>query len=159
MVRSLYKNWVLVSKITGMWTTSNKQWKVQEAEIWLATFVQKIHSVSKKRIQRIYLTLLSTTCVESHQITCVVFETIASHFSWHSPVFFSSIFFNSFIFSSNITYFLQKYSIKVQIFRLSAAQATVHQIPHVIFQIKSQFFFKVLDLFSVLWELILYIFS
>ena len=159
MVRSLYKNWVLVSKITGIWTTSNKQWKVQKAEIWLATFVQKIHSVSKKRIQRIYLTLLSTTCVESHQITCVVFETIASHFSWHSPVFFSSVFFNSFIFSSNITYSLQKYPIKVQIFRLSTAQVKVHQIPHVIFQIKSQFFFKVLDLFSVLWELILYIFS
>ena len=31
----------------------------------------------------------------------------------------------------------------VQIFRLSAGQVKVHQIPHVSFQVKSQFFFKV----------------
>ena len=46
----LYTNWLLVSKVTwGIWTTSDKQWKVQKAEIWWATFVQKIH-LSKKYI-------------------------------------------------------------------------------------------------------------
>ena len=34
-------------------------------------------------IQRIYLTLRSTTCVKIHQITYVIFETI-SHFSQHN---------------------------------------------------------------------------
>ena len=41
-----------------------------------------------KYIQRIYLTLLSTTCVKIHQIIHVLFETI-SHFLRHS----SSVFF------------------------------------------------------------------
>ena len=42
----------------------------------------------KDYIERIYLTLLSTTCVKIHQITYVIFETI-SHFSRHnSSVFF-----------------------------------------------------------------------
>ena len=50
MVQNLYKNWLLVSKITwGIWTTSGKQWKVQNIEIWWVTFVQKIH-LSKKYI-------------------------------------------------------------------------------------------------------------
>ena len=35
----------LVWKITGIWTTSGKQWEVQKVEIWWA-FVQKIHSFS-----------------------------------------------------------------------------------------------------------------
>ena len=45
-------------------------------------------------------------------------------------------------FSSNVTYFWQKYPIKVQIFRLFTAQVKIHQISHVIFQTKSEFFFK-----------------
>ena len=56
-----------------------------------------------------------------------------------------------YLFNPNITCFLQKWLIKVQFFRLSIAQVKVHQIPHVkvhqiphvIFQIKSQFSFKV----------------
>ena len=46
-------------------------------------------------------------------------------------------------FSWNTTYFLRKYYIKVQVFRLSAAQIEVHKIPHIIFQIKCKFFFNV----------------
>ena len=46
-------------------------------------------------------------------------------------------------FSSNITYFWQKYSIEVQIFRFSTARVKIHQISHVIFQIKNEFLFKV----------------
>ena len=51
MVESLYKNWLLVSKTTwGIWTTSDKQWKVQKVEIWWATtFAQKIQ-LSKRYI-------------------------------------------------------------------------------------------------------------
>ena len=50
---------------------------------------------------------------------------------------------------------------QVQIFRLSAARVKVHQIPHVIFQTKSQFFFGFLfnvmrDNYSVLFQLKLY---
>ena len=42
----------------------------------------------KDYIQRIYLTLLSTTCVKIHQIPYVIFETII-HFSLHNmPVLF-----------------------------------------------------------------------
>ena len=59
MVHNLYRIWFLVSKITwGIWATSDKQWKVQKVEIQWATFVQKMHSLSKNFIYRgfIYLT-------------------------------------------------------------------------------------------------------
>ena len=46
-------------------------------------------------------------------------------------------------FSSNITYFWQKYPIKVQIFRFSTARVKIHQISHVIFQTKNEFLLKV----------------
>ena len=53
----------LVSKIEGIWTTSDKQWKVQKVETWW-TFVQKNTFLQLKHyIQWIYLTLLSITCV------------------------------------------------------------------------------------------------
>ena len=54
--------------------------------------------------QRIYLTLLSTTCVKIHQITYVIFETI-NHFYDTTHLYF---------FNSNITYVLQKQPIKVK---------------------------------------------
>ena len=42
MMQNLCKNWLLVSKIKcGIWITSDKQSKVQKAEIQWATFVQK----------------------------------------------------------------------------------------------------------------------
>ena len=130
MVRSIYKYWLLVSKTAwGICTTSHKQWKVQKVEICSATtFVEKIPYV-----QRIYRTLLSTTCGKIHQISYVIFEVI-SHFLRHN----SSVFL-----SWNITYFLQKQPIKVQTFSLSTARVKGHQIPRVIFQTKNRFFFKV----------------
>ena len=87
------------------------------------TFLQLKHY-----ILWIYLTLLSTTCVQVHQITYAIFETI-SHFSQHN---------------SSVSFQLKHYiiSTKVQIFRISSAQFKVHQIS-VIFQIKHQPFFKV----------------
>ena len=45
------------------------------------------------------------------------------------------------------------------VLQISTAQVKVHQIPHVTFQIKGQFFFHSLDLFSVSWETILLYFS
>ena len=62
------------------------------------SFVQKKKILSAETLQRIYLTLLSTTCVKIHRIPYVIFETI-SQFSRHN----SSVFF-----SSNIIYFLTK---------------------------------------------------
>ena len=63
-----------------------------------------------KHYLQIYLTLLSTTCVKIHQILYVIFETI-SHFSRHNT--------RLYYFSSNVTYFWQKYPIKVQRSNLS----------------------------------------
>ena len=42
----------------------------------------------------------------------------------------------------NFMCYWQKYHIKVQIFRLVTASIKIHQIAHVIFETKSQFFFK-----------------
>ena len=83
-------------------------------------------------MQRTYLALLPTNCVRIQQIPYVIFETISQFLRHNSSVFFTS----------NITYFQQKYPIKVKIFRLSTARIKIHQIPHVIFETKSQFFFK-----------------
>ena len=85
MVQNLYKNWLLVSKIIwGIWITSNWQ-AVESSKSWNSvgytcrknTFLQLKHY-----IQRMYLTLLSTT-VKTHQISYVIFET-KSHFSRHN---------------------------------------------------------------------------
>ena len=58
----------LVSKIIGISTTSDKQSKKCQL---------------KHDIQWIYLTLLSNTCLQIHQITYVIFETI-NYFSQHN---------------------------------------------------------------------------
>ena len=54
-----------VSKITGIWTTSDKQWKVQKFESWWALLQKNTFLQLKHYVQWIYLTLLSTTCVDS----------------------------------------------------------------------------------------------
>ena len=43
---------------------------------------------------------------------------------------------------SSVLFRLKLYVLKVQIFRLATACIKIHQIPHVIFGTKSQFFFK-----------------
>ena len=134
MVRSWYKNWLQVSKITwGIWATSDKQWKVPKGETRRATFVQSTFFQLKLYIQGIYLTVLLTTCLKIHQIPYIIFETITP-FPDAIPIYY---------FSSNIVYFLQKKPIKKQIFRLFTTLVKIHQISHVIFQTKSLFFFKV----------------
>ena len=56
-------------------TENSKTLKFDRLLLSKNTFLQLKHYIPK-----IYLTLLSTTCVEIHQITYVFFETI-SHFS------------------------------------------------------------------------------
>ena len=92
-----------------------------------------------KQIQRIYLTLLSTTCVKIHQIPYFIFETITYFSRQNSNV----------LFSSNIAYFWQKYPIKVKIFRFSTARVNIHQISHAIFKTKNES----LDHSSLSWEI------
>ena len=96
MVQTLYKNWLLVSKDTWqIWTTWDKQWKVQKVEIWWA-FVQKTH-LSKKYIpsaNTLYIEDLSHIifnyfCENSPNFLFMSFFEIINHFSRHN----SSIFF------------------------------------------------------------------
>ena len=65
-------------------TSSGKSKKLKFDGLLLSknTFLQLKHY-----IQRIYLLLLSTTCVKIHQITYAIFETII-HFSRHNSVLF-----------------------------------------------------------------------
>ena len=83
----------------------------------------------KHYIQRLYLTLLSTTCLKIHQILYVIFETITD-LSRH----------NSFVF---IQLSITQQPIRVLIFRLYTAHVKIHQIPHAISLTKSKFSFKV----------------
>ena len=69
----------MVSIITGgIWITLQKQWKVQKVKIRRATFVQTNTFLQLRHVNRIHLTLLSTTCVKIHQISYAVFETIST---------------------------------------------------------------------------------
>ena len=97
------------------------------------TFLQLKHY-----IQRIYLTLLSTT-MKIHQIPHVIFE-IMSHFSRHNLSLF-------FLAQTSHTY--EKYSIKVRIFRFSTARVKIHQILS-FFKQKVSFSSKFGSLFSVM---------
>ena len=101
-------------------------------------FCPKISFLQLKHIQRIFLTLLSTTCVKIDQIIYVIFETM-SHFSQHN---------SSVSFQLKHYILLQKYPIIVQVFRLSTNQVKFHRIPHVIFQIKVSFSSKFGSFFS-----------
>ena len=62
---------------------------VESPKSWnmMRYFCPKTTFLRVKHIQRIYLTLLSTTCMKIHQIPYVIFETI-SHFSLHSSSVF-----------------------------------------------------------------------
>ena len=89
MVQSLYKNWLLVSKITwGIWTTLDKQWKVQNVEIWWVTFVQKIY-LSKKCIpsaKRLHTEDLSNI---TFNYLCENSPNYLCHF-WNQKLFFTA---------------------------------------------------------------------
>ena len=94
------------------------------------TFLQLKHY-----IQRIYLTLFSTT-VKIYQIPYVIFETI-SHFSRHKLSLFYLL--KHYILLKEISY--QKHPMRI--FRFSTIRVKIYQVIHDIFQTKSEFFFKV----------------
>ena len=113
---------------------SNFRQTVENPKSWnLMGFCPKKYISSAKTWYTVDLSNITFNYLGIHQITYVIFETV-SYFPQHS----SSVSFElkHYILST-------KYPIKVQVFRLSTAQAKVHQIPLVIFQIKNQFFFKV----------------
>ena len=100
MVQSLYKktdSWFQKSheEFGKLQTSSGKSKKLKFDGLLFPknTFLQLKHY-----IWRIYLTLLSTSCLKIHQITYVIFETISHFLRSNSSIFFSS----------NNTYFLQK---------------------------------------------------
>ena len=126
MVQSLYRSWPLVSKITwGIRTTSYKQWQFQKVKfdglLWRKTTFLQI----KHYIQRIYLILLSITCVKIRQITYAISETI-SHFSQHN---------------SSVSFYLKHYILSIQDFPQLRLKFTKFLMS--VCQIKSQLVFKV----------------
>ena len=76
---------------------SPKSWNLMGYFCTKNAFLQLEHYLSK-----IYLTLLSTTCVKIHQITYVIFETYISHFSRHSSSVFSLL--KHYILSTKVAY-------------------------------------------------------
>ena len=115
----------LVSKITGIWTISEKQWKVQRVEIWWSHSA-KTYTVDLSNITFNYL------CVDSPNYLC--------HF-WNHKLFFTTQYYILFTKSAN--------------FRLSTAQVKVHQNSSCHFSDKKSVFPQSLGLFSVSWERIL----
>ena len=89
----------LVSKITGIWTTSEKQWKVQEVEIWWA-FVQKKPHIPWAKTYTVDLSNITFNNLR------VESPNYLYHF-WKHKSFFTTQLLCIFI-SSNITYFPQK---------------------------------------------------
>ena len=101
------------------------------------TFLQLEHYIPK-----IYLTLLSTTCVKIHQITYVIFETIYKSF-------FTTQFLCIFFAQTLHTFYKSSPSkCKFSDFPLLGLKFT--NFLKSFFQIKSQFFFKLWTLFSVM---------
>ena len=84
MVQNLYKNWLQILKIIGIWKASDKQWKV---EIEWDTCLKTVFLHLKHYLQ-IYLTLFSTTCLKVYQIPYVVFETVSHFTRKNSPILF-----------------------------------------------------------------------
>ena len=137
MMQSLYESWLLVLKIIwGIWATSNKQWKIQKVEIWWATFVKKMH-LSKKYIP-------SAKILFRENWSNITFNDLREnspnslcHF-WNRQSFFTTQLLC--IFLAQKLYTLYKSSLWK---RLSTAHIKIHQVPHVIFQTKSQSFVKI----------------
>ena len=100
------------------------------------TFIQLEHYLLK-----IYLTLLSLTCVKIHQITC--------HFWNHIEVIFhDTVPLHLLAQTLHVFYKSSPPKCKFSDFPLLGLKAKVHQVSHVIFQTKSKFFSKVWILFQ-----------
>ena len=134
MVQNLYKNWLQISKIIGIWITSDKQWKVQKVEIQWATFVQTLHSFSY--IQKIYLTLLVWN------VTKFLTSFLKSEVIFHDTS-------RLYCFSSNITYFWQNISSKCKFSGFSLLKLKFIKFLMSFFKEKVSFSLKFGSLFSV----------
>ena len=178
MVQILYKNWLLVSKITwGIWTTSDKQWKVQKVEIRWVTFVQKIHSTKtlytedSSNITFNYLRKSSSnsSChfwnqksFFATQLVCIIPAQTLHTFYKSSPSkckFLDSPNSNSLChfscknFSSKFGSLFVIDKSSTSKCKLSDLPLKIHQIPHVIFGTKNQFFFKLcITASSLSWD-------
>ena len=105
--------------------------------------ISNITCIEQKEPINIQFVRLLSALMKVHPISHAVFETTRSGFiktlhhcsmSWKiNPLYF---------FGSNLIYFGQKESIKVKFFRLLRGRVKFEQIPHVIFESTSQFFFK-----------------
>ena len=110
MVQSLYKNWLLVSKITrGIWKYLDKQ-AVDSPKSWnlMGYFCPKYTCLQLKHNAQDLSKVLSTTCVKIHFIT--IFETI-SHFSRHN---------------SSLSFSLKHYILSTKVSHQSANFQTFH---------------------------------
>ena len=84
MVQNLCKNWLLVSKVTWeIWTTSDKEWKVQKVEIRWVTFVQKYIPSAEALYTADWSNITFNYLCENSPIPYVIFEII-NHFSRHN---------------------------------------------------------------------------
>ena len=89
MVQSLYKSWLLASKFKWeIWTTSDKQRKVQKVEIWWATFVQKMH-LSKKYIPSAKTSHTEDSSNITFNYLCENSPNYSCHF-WNHKSFFKT---------------------------------------------------------------------
>ena len=143
MVQNVYRNWLLVSKISlEIWTISGKQWKVQKSWNLMGYFRPKSTFLQLKHyIQRMHLTLLSTTRMKVQKISYVIFETM-SHFSRHNfSVFFLAQSLHTFEKSSPSKW-------KFSDFSLLALKCTRFRMPF--FKLKLSFSSKFGSLFSVM---------
>ena len=156
MVQGLYKNWLLVSKITwGIWATSEKQWKVQKVEIWWTTFFQKIYLFKK------YIPSAKTYTEDLSNITfnylCENSPNFLCHF-WNHKSFFTTQLLWIFLAQTLHTFHKSSPSkCKFLDFPLLGLKFT--KLLMSFFKQKASFL-QSLDLFLVSWEVILlYFFS
>ena len=131
MVQSLHKSWLLVSKITWrIWKTSETS--SGKFKNLMGFCVQKYIPSAKTYTEDLSNITFNYLCVDSPNYLC--------HF-WNHKSFFTTLLC---IFLAQTLHTFHKGSpSKCKFSDFSTAQVKVYQIPHVIFQIKSQFFFKV----------------
>ena len=136
-----------IQKLVSKRQTNSEKSKKLKSDEFLS---KKTHSFSQLNYtQWIYLTLLLTTCVQIHQISYVIFET-GSHFSHQLLCIFLAQTLHTFHKSSPS---------QCNFSDFPTAQVKADQIFYVIFQIKSQLFFKVQIFFQCHEIVLLYFLS
>ena len=134
MVQNLHKNWLQISKIIwGIWITSDKQWTVQKLKF------NRLH-LSKKNIpsaKKWYIEDLSNI---SFNYLCENSPNSLSHFWNHKSFFTTQLVY--IIVSQVLHTFDKNIPLKAKFSGFSLLMLKFIKISHVIFQTKSEFFFK-----------------